>query len=131
MSPFVRILFVIAAALSLWAVPPMPAFADPVTNANAAEHVAAVSTAATTPFQAFVDLLKAGGPLSAAVLMGWFALKKDKEAAKAVADGNAQFREIHDQMVGLVSQQTAAMVKMDATITALAKVVESLERRLE
>lgn len=130
MSTTARLAFLLVAALLIWG-SPLASVADPVTDANLAEHIAAASSAAATPFQSFVDLLKAGGPLSAAVLMGWFALKKDKEAQKAVADGNAQFREIHDQMVGLVTQTTAAMVKMDATVAALAKVIESLERRLE
>lgn len=127
----------IRTALVLLAVASLPwpdgprAYADPVDEGNVARHLTEASAGAASPFQSFVDLLKAGGPLAAAVLMGWFALKKDKEKDEAVKAANAQFSEIHDQMVGLVTQQTAAMVKLESTVGALSGVIASLERRLE
>ncbi len=103
----------------------------PPTGGATASAVEPLSPLGFSPFQGVVDLLKAGGPLAAAVLMGWFALRKDREKSQVIEASNAQFRAIHDQMVGIIQTQTAAMVKLEVTVSALKDVIVDLQRRLE
>ncbi len=107
---------------------PAAAVAPPTGGATAVEPSSPLGFG---PIQGVVDLLKAGGPLAAAVLMGWFALRKDREKSQVIEASNAQFRTIHDQMVGIIQTQTAAMVKLEVTVSALKDVIVDLQRRLE
>lgn len=86
----------------------------------------AVDAAGADLFTAFVTFLRSTGPLGAAVLAGWWALRKDREKNELAATYQAQMKEMYDQVVGLVSAQTAAMTKMEGTISALRDAIMAL-----
>lgn len=78
-----------------------------------------------------VDVLKAGGPLALAVLAGIWAVKKDREKNTVQEQAITAAKAAYDQMVTLVASQTAALVKMEATVAALKDVITAQDRRRE
>lgn len=70
-----------------------------------------------------LELLRAGGPLAVAVLAGWWALRKDKEAKEARTAHEAAMQATFEQMVALTTAQTAAQVKLEGTIAVLKDLV--------
>lgn len=80
----------------------------------------------TDPFTAFTAFLKSTGPLGAAVLAGWWALRKDREKNELAAAYQQQMKAMFDQVVGLASTQAAATVKMEGTIGALKDAIVAL-----
>lgn len=81
----------------------------------------------TDPFTAFVTFLKSTGPLGAAVLAGWWALRKDREKNELAVAYQAQFKAMYDQVVEIVRTQTAATTKMEGTIAALKDAIVALK----
>jgi septal ring factor EnvC (AmiA/AmiB activator) len=73
--------------------------------------------------------LKTGGPLSAAVLSGFWAYLKDREVKKAREDHEKAMQENYKQVVQLTNAQTASMVKMETTLASLREVIYRLSFR--
>jgi hypothetical protein len=86
---------------------------------------------AASGFQDFVDLLKSGGPLSVAVLAGWFAYKKDQEKNDAVAAAQSQMKEMYEKVLTLATAQTAATTQMAGAVVALKEAVVALGAKIE
>lgn len=103
-------------------------------TAAVAQVAQAVSGGGGSAFLALVTeavtLLKTGGPFAVAAMAGWWGWKKDREKNDVQEQAISAAKASYDQMVSLVSAQTAAMVKMEATIGALKDVISSLERTL-
>lgn len=78
-----------------------------------------------------VVLIKTGGPLTLAVLAGIWAIRKDREKEEVQKRAVDAAKANYDQMVALVASQTAAMVKMEATVGALKDVITAQDRRRE
>jgi len=83
------------------------------------------------PLKAVAAFLQTFGSLGFAVVAGWWGLKKDKETKDLTVRYEAQSQATYNQAVGLVKTMTEALVKMEATVSALRGVIESMERRLE
>jgi hypothetical protein len=81
------------------------------------------------PFMDFVIFLKTAGPTGLAVLAGWWGFRKDREKNEVQEKATAAAKASYDQMVTLVGAQTAAMVKMEATIAALTSVIQRMDDR--
>ncbi len=78
-----------------------------------------------------VAVLKVGGPYALVVFAALWAIKKDREKETVQAAAVAAAKASYDQMVTLVAAQTAALVKMEATLAALKDVITAQDRRRE
>ena len=81
--------------------------------------------------QWLLDFLKAGGPLSLAILCGYWAWKKDREAKAIRDEHDTATRAAYEQLVAITNAQTAAMTKLQSTIDVLRELFIAVRRGRE
>lgn len=70
-------------------------------------------------FGGLLAFVKAGGPLSLAILAAWWGYRKDLALTKAHEEQAARDRETFAQITALVGASTTAAVKLEAAVVAL------------
>ncbi len=75
------------------------------------------------PWTAAAKFLQTFGPYAILVFLGWWHWHKDKEHEAEKRRRDKEIRELSEQIIGLVAEQTAGTVKFEAALTGLKEVI--------